>query len=99
MLDMKVSRLQAVQPALRAHWTLPCCWLLACPMNSLWLTKALFGEINTVEEVDYLIDCLVEIMDKLRNMSPLYEDFVKGENKMYSEKVMDHLQTHAMWER
>ena len=40
-----------------------------------------FGEINTVEEVDYLIDCLVEIMDKLRNMSPLYEDFVKGENK------------------
>lgn len=37
-----------------------------------------FGEINTEEEVDYLIDSLDEIITKLRNMSPLYEDFVKG---------------------
>ncbi len=39
-----------------------------------------FGEINTEEEVDYLVDTLDEIMNKLRNMSPLYEDFVKGES-------------------
>jgi cysteine desulfurase len=38
-----------------------------------------FGEINTEEEVDYLIDSLVEIITKLRQMSPLYEDFIKGE--------------------
>lgn len=44
--------------------------------GSLRLT---FGEINTEEEVDYLVDSLVEIIGKLRNMSPLYEDFVKGE--------------------
>ncbi|NLX63890.1 MAG: cysteine desulfurase NifS [Clostridiaceae bacterium] len=37
-----------------------------------------FGEINTEEEVDYLIDSLDEIISKLRNMSPLYEDFTKG---------------------
>jgi cysteine desulfurase len=37
-----------------------------------------FGEINTEEEVDYLIDALDEIINKLRNMSPLYEDFTKG---------------------
>ncbi len=37
-----------------------------------------FGDINTEEEVDYLIDSLDEIINKLRNMSPLYEDFNKG---------------------
>lgn len=37
-----------------------------------------FGEINTEQEVDYLIDSLDEIITKLRNMSPLYEDFIKG---------------------
>jgi len=40
-----------------------------------------FGEINTEEEVDYLVDSLVGIIGKLRSMSPLYEDFVKGEKK------------------
>lgn len=38
-----------------------------------------FGEANTEKEVDYLVDCLDEIISKLRNMSPLYEDFIKGE--------------------
>lgn len=41
-----------------------------------------FGEKNTEEEVDYLVDSLVEIVGKLRQMSPLYEDFVRnGEKK------------------
>jgi len=44
--------------------------------GSLRLT---FGEQNTEEEVDYLVDCLAEIVEKLRKMSPLYEDFIKGE--------------------
>ncbi len=38
-----------------------------------------FGEANTEDEVDYLVDCLDEIITKLRNMSPLFEDFIKGE--------------------
>lgn len=37
-----------------------------------------FGEINTEQEVDYLVNELEELISKLRNMSPLYEDFVKG---------------------
>ena len=37
-----------------------------------------FGEVNTDEDVDYLVDCLDEIIARLRDMSPLYEDFVKG---------------------
>ncbi len=37
------------------------------------------GKYNTKEEVDYLIDCLVEIVNRLRNMSPLYEEFLEGE--------------------
>lgn len=41
-----------------------------------------FGEKNTEEEVDYLVDCLEEIVGKLRAMSPLYEDFIRnGDNK------------------
>ncbi len=33
---------------------------------------------NTMEEADYVVDCLVETVAKLRAMSPLYEDFLKG---------------------
>ncbi|MBM7561586.1 cysteine desulfurase NifS [Fusibacter tunisiensis] len=35
------------------------------------------GDFNTIEEVDYVIESLVEIVHKLRMMSPLY-DKVKG---------------------
>lgn len=34
------------------------------------------GEINTKEEIDKVIRLLPEIVQKLRNMSPLYEDFI-----------------------
>jgi cysteine desulfurase len=30
-----------------------------------------------MEQMDYVVDCLKDIVAKLRNMSPLYEDFVK----------------------
>ena len=32
---------------------------------------------TTMEEADYTVDCLREIVSYLRSMSPLYEDFVK----------------------
>ncbi len=35
-------------------------------------------EENTLEEADYVVDSLVEIVKRLRDMSPLYEDFLKG---------------------
>lgn len=35
-------------------------------------------EDNTKEEMDYVVDTIKEIVAKLRSMSPLYEDFVKG---------------------
>jgi cysteine desulfurase len=35
------------------------------------------GDENTIEEMDYVADCVKEIVEKLRSMSPLYEDFVK----------------------
>lgn len=40
-----------------------------------------FGEKNTIEEVDYLVDNLEEIVGKLRKMSPLYEDFIRKGGK------------------
>lgn len=39
------------------------------------------GKFNTKEEIDYLIDALVEIVTKLRDMSPLWEKFIEGGNK------------------
>ncbi len=35
------------------------------------------GDENTKEEMDYVVDNLKEIVIKLRNMSPLYEDFIR----------------------
>lgn len=43
--------------------------------GSLRLT--LSGE-NTIEEADIVVEELKRIVEKLRNMSPLYEDFLKG---------------------
>jgi cysteine desulfurase len=40
-----------------------------------------FGEKNTVEDVDFLVESLEEIVGKLRQMSPLYEDFIRRGSK------------------
>lgn len=38
------------------------------------------NEENTLEEIDYVVDELKKIIEELRSMSPLYEDFKRGEN-------------------
>ena len=45
--------------------------------GSLRLT---LSEQTTEEELDYVVDSLKEIVTKLREMSPLYEDFIKKQN-------------------
>lgn len=37
------------------------------------------GKYNTKEEVDYLVENLVEIVSRLREMSPLWEEFIEKE--------------------
>ncbi len=46
--------------------------------GSLRLT---LSEENTLEEMDYVVGAIKEVVDRLRQMSPLYEDFVKKEQK------------------
>ena len=46
--------------------------------GSLRLT---LSEKNTMEEIDYTVDELKKIIERLRGMSPLYEDFVKKQNQ------------------
>ena len=36
------------------------------------------GKYNTKEEIDYLVENLVEIVNRLREMSPLWEEFIEG---------------------
>lgn len=38
------------------------------------------GEDTTKEDIDEVVDALKEIVQNLRNMSPLYEDFIKKQN-------------------
>ena len=50
--------------------------------GSLRLT---LGEETTREDIDYTVDCLKGIVKNLREMSPLYEDFLKKETACKSE--------------
>ena len=43
--------------------------------GSLRLT---FGRENTMEDVDYILEKLPPIVQRLRDMSPLYEDYMKN---------------------
>ena len=43
--------------------------------GSLRLTM---GENNTMEEMDYVVDTLKTVVQQIRNMSPLYDDFMKS---------------------
>ena len=45
--------------------------------GSLRLT---FGRENTMEDVDYILEKLPPIVERLRAMSPLYEDFIKSQS-------------------
>lgn len=44
--------------------------------------RVTFGIDNTIEDVDYLVDNLCEIVKRLRNMSPIYEEFLNGKYSM-----------------
>ena len=46
--------------------------------GSLRLT---LNEDNTKEEIDYVVEKVKEIVGKLRSMSPLYEDFIKSQER------------------
>lgn len=46
--------------------------------------RVTFGLENTKEDVDFLVNSLVEIVERLREMSPLYEDFKNG---IYEGKI------------
>ena len=43
--------------------------------GSLRLT---LSEETTMEDVDYVVDCIKKIVERLRSMSPLYEDFIRN---------------------
>lgn len=40
--------------------------------------RVTFGEDNTKEDVDYLVENLIEVVNKLRSMSPEYNEFVRN---------------------
>lgn len=54
--------------------------------GSLRLT---LSEENTREEMDYVVERLKEIVVYIRNMSPLYEDFCKKQNRRTAENMVE----------
>ena len=43
--------------------------------------RVTFSHLNTEEEVEQIVDNLVTIVKRLRDMSPLYEDYLKGKKE------------------
>ena len=41
-------------------------------------SRLTLGENNTMEEMDYVVDTLKTVVQQIRNMSPLYDDFMKS---------------------
>ena len=39
------------------------------------------GEYNTMEEIDHIIKVVPEVVEYLRNMSPVWDELEKGERK------------------
>jgi len=39
------------------------------------------GQDTTKEDIDYVVDALKEVVETIRNMSPLYDDFIKKQKK------------------
>ncbi|MCD2491540.1 cysteine desulfurase NifS [Lacrimispora sp. NSJ-141] len=52
--------------------------------GSLRLT---LGDDTTKEQIDYVVEKLKEIVEKLRSMSPLYEDFINGGKEVADPKT------------
>ncbi len=50
--------------------------------GSLRLT---LSEETTLEDIDFTVDCVKQIVERLRSMSPLYEDFVRSREKKDSK--------------
>lgn len=47
-------------------------------INAKGSLRVTFGKENTKEDVDYLVESLIDIVNKLRNMSPEYLEFIKN---------------------
>ena len=41
-----------------------------------------FGDENTLEDVEYIVHALSEILPRLRELSPLYDTFIKQEGQV-----------------
>jgi cysteine desulfurase len=47
--------------------------------GSLRLT---LGEETTREDIDYTVEAIKEVVERLRQMSPLFEDFIHGKKAL-----------------
>lgn len=55
--------------------------------GSLRLT---LSEENTMEEMDFVVEKIREIVERLRNMSPLYEDFIRDKKETAVQNTTDY---------
>ena len=43
--------------------------------------RASISERNTMEEIDYAVDALKKAVERIRSLSPLYDDFMKKQKE------------------
>ncbi len=58
------------------------CWLSVCLMRLPMVPfRMTISEETTKEDLDYTLDQIKEIVNRLRELSPLYEDFIKKQKQ------------------
>ena len=52
-----------------------------------WFFKLTVGDFTTDEDIDYILEHLPKVIERLRGLSPLYQTYLKEQKKRLNNKL------------